>query len=119
MRRTGLIVSAVAVVAALAAGCGSDSDDDGSKDTSVQYGAQTCSDWAGQMGDSEHWSAAKELLTNAKGTDGTEGDRAPATSTIKDFESGLTSACDKGSSDDMLATVADDLYASDRALYSY
>ncbi|MER6627929.1 hypothetical protein ABT301_06785 [Streptomyces sp. NPDC000987] len=117
MRRAGLIMSTVAVLASLVTACGSDSDDD-SKDTSVAYGAQTCSDWAGHMDDSEHWDAAKELLTNAKGSDGTEGDKAPSTSIIKQFEADLGTACDKGSSDDLLATVADDLYASNAAYYS-
>jgi hypothetical protein len=119
MRRMGLFVSAVAVVAALATGCGSDSDDGGSKDSSVSYGAQSCSDWAGRLGDGERWDAAEGLLIQAKGTDGTKGDRAPATSSIEAFEKGLTDACDQGSSDDLLATVADDLYSSDRAFYSY
>ncbi|QDN94912.1 hypothetical protein FNV58_00870 (plasmid) [Streptomyces sp. RLB1-9] len=116
MRRVGLLLGAVAVVLA-ASGCSSGSGDD--KGSSAPYGAQSCSDWAGDLSDSQRWDAAKELLTNAKGTDGTEGDRAPATSTIKDFEAGLSSACDQGRSDDLLATVADDLYSSDRALYSY
>jgi hypothetical protein len=118
MRRAGLIMSTVAVLASLVTACGSDSDD-GSKDSSVPYGAQTCSDWAGHLSDSERWDAAEELLTQAKGTDGTKGDRAPATSSIEAFEKGLTDACDRGSSDDLLATVADDLYGSDRAYYSY
>src|SRR3954462_1273351 len=109
--------AAVVVLACPGPACGSDSDDSG--DTSaVPYGAQTCSDWAGRMSDSEHWDAAEELLTNAKGSDGTEGDLAPSTSTIKQFATDLGTMCDRGSSDDLLATVADDLYASNAAYYS-
>jgi hypothetical protein len=70
------------------------------------------------MDDSEHWDAAKELLTNAKGSDGTEGDKAPSTSVIEQFESDLGAACDRGASDDLLATVADDLYSSNAAYCS-
>jgi hypothetical protein len=118
MRRVGLLLAAVATVCAATA-CSSGSGDGSSKDASVSYGAQSCSDWTGRLGDSERWDAAEELLTSAKGTDGTEGDRAPATSSIEAFEKGLTDSCDRGSSDDLLATVADDLYSSDRAFYSY
>lgn len=114
MHRVGLIVAAV-VLASSTVACGGGSDDD--KESSVPYGAQTCSDWAGRMSDTEHWDAAEELLTNAKGTDGTEGDRAPSTSTIKQFEADLSATCDMGSSDELLANVADDVYTANRAFY--
>ncbi|MEU0072165.1 hypothetical protein ABZ027_21845 [Streptomyces sp. NPDC006332] len=116
MRRTGLIIATVAVLAATVTACGGSG---GGEDSAVPYGAQSCSDWTGRLADSGRWDAAEELLTAAKGTDGAEGDRAPATSSIEAFEKGLSDACDRGASDDLLATVADDLYSSDRAFYSY
>jgi hypothetical protein len=70
------------------------------------------------MSDSERWDAAEELLVNAKGTDGTDGDKAPSTSTVKVFEQALGAACDQGASDDLLAPLADDLYGANRPLYS-
>lgn len=117
MRRVGLIVSTVAVVAAAVTACGGSGGD--SKDSSVPYGAQTCSDWAGHMGSSEHWDAAKELLTNAHGADG-DGDDGwtPSTGAVKQFESDLGTLCDRGSSGDLLATLADQLYESNRAYYN-
>jgi hypothetical protein len=113
MCRAGLLLAAV-VLAASAVACGSSSGD--GKDSSVPYGAQTCSDWAGHLSDSERWDAAQELLANAKSADGDDG--APSTSTVKQFEADLGTMCDRGSSDDLLATVADDLYESNRAFYS-
>lgn len=117
MRKAGVFVAAVAVAVA-ATGCSSGSGGDG-KGSSVAYGAQSCSDWTGRLSSDERWDAAEELLVQAKATDGTEGDRAPATSSIKAFEQGLTEACDSGSSDDLLASVADDLYSANAAFYSY
>lgn len=114
MRTAGLIISTVAILAATACG-GSGGDED----SAVPYGAQSCSDWTGRLSGDERWGAAEELLIQAKATDGTKGDRAPATSSIQAFEEGLTKECDGGSSDDLLATVADDLYGSDPAFYSY
>lgn len=110
-RRVGLLLVGAVLVAA-AVGCSSDSDDSGG----VSYGAQTCSDYAGRLSDSERWDAAEELLINAKSADGDDG--APSTSTVEQFERDLGTMCDRGSSDDLLATVADDLYASNRAFYS-
>ncbi|POX63546.1 hypothetical protein C3492_10320 [Streptomyces sp. Ru62] len=116
MRRVGqLLAGAVLLVAA--AGCGGDSDND--KGGGVPYGAQTCSDYVGRLSDGERWDAAEELLIQAKGIDGTDGDRSPATSSIEAFEQALGETCDRGSSDDLLATVADELYASNAAFYSY
>jgi hypothetical protein len=117
MRRVGLVVSA-AVLAATVTACGG-SDEGGGEEAPVAYGALSCSTWTGRLSDEERWDAAEELLIQAKGTDGTEGDRAPATSSIEAFEKGLGEICARGSSDDLLATVADELYASDRAFYSY
>lgn len=115
MRRAGLLVAA-AVLAASAVACGSSSDD--GKDSSVPYGAQTCSDWAGHMSSSEHWDAATELLTNAHGADGADDSWTPSTGAVKQFESDLGTLCDRGSSGDLLATLADHLYESNRAFYS-
>jgi hypothetical protein len=114
MRRAGLLLAA-AVLGASAVACGSGSGGD-SKDSSVPYGAQTCSDWAGHLDSSQRWDAATELLANAKSADGDDG--APSTSTVKQFEKDLGTRCDQGSSDDLLATVADELYESNRAFYS-
>jgi hypothetical protein len=115
MRKVGLAVAAV-VLAVSAAGCGGSN---GQKDKQVPYGAQTCSDWAGHMDSSEHWDAATELLTNAHGADGDGEDGwTPSTGAIKQFESDLGTLCDRGSSGDLLAPLADQLYQSNRAFYS-
>lgn len=118
MRRAGLLVAVVAVVAATVTACGGD-DSGGGEQSSMPYGAQSCSDWTGRLSETERWDAAEELLIQAKGTDGTEGDRTPATSSIESFQKGLDDRCGRGASDDLLATVADELYASDAAYYSY
>ncbi|MFE5140369.1 hypothetical protein ACFRDV_22275 [Streptomyces fagopyri] len=111
----GLAIAAVAMVFA-AVGCSSDSD--GGGDDSVAYGARSCADWAGGMSDADRWDAAKELLAQVKASDGTKGDKAPATSVLKQFEQDMGTACDRGASDDLLATVADGLYETNRAFYT-
>jgi hypothetical protein len=115
MRRAGLAV--VAAVVVLVSGCGG-SDDGGGESSSVPYGARTCSDWSGRMDDTERWDAAEELLVNAKGTDGAEGDRAPSASTLKQFSSDLDTLCGRRAGDEMLAPLADELYTLNRAYYS-
>ncbi|MEV6689778.1 hypothetical protein AB0N28_31415 [Streptomyces sp. NPDC051130] len=102
----------LAVLLAATAAC-ADTDADGS----VSYGARSCSDWAGTMDDAQRWKAAEELLVNAKSTDGTQGDRAPSTDVIRQFSVDLGATCDQGRSDDLLAVVADKLYASNTAYY--
>lgn len=115
MRRSGLAVAAAAVVVLVSA-CGGSGD--GGESSSVPYGARTCSDWAGRMDDTERWDAAEELLVNAKGADGAEGDRAPSASTLKQFSSDLDTLCGRKAGDDMLAPLADELYTLNRAYYS-
>ncbi|MEU9405680.1 hypothetical protein AB0E08_08235 [Streptomyces sp. NPDC048281] len=116
MRRAGLLAVA-AVMAGALAGCGSSGSDDGAS-SPVAYGAQTCSDWAVHLSDSERWDAASTLLVNAKALDGAKGDRTPSTGTVKQFEADVSAYCDKGSSDDLLASVADDVYEANAAYYS-
>ncbi|MER6821297.1 hypothetical protein ABT316_17375 [Streptomyces cellulosae] len=114
----GLAVAAVVMLVGAVSACGEDSDDSGDGQSSVPYGARTCSDWAGRMDESERWDAAEELLINAKGTDGTDGDRAPSTSVIEQFAVDMGAMCDRKASDDFLAVVADELYASNAVYYS-
>lgn len=117
MRKVGMAVAA-AVVVLLASACSSGSDDGDSGDGEWAYGARSCSYWAGQMSESERWAAAEELLASAKSSDGTEGDKVPSTSVIRQFATDLGTMCERGASDDLLATVADDLYESNRAFYT-
>jgi hypothetical protein len=58
------------------------------------------------------------MLTNAKGIDGTGGDRAPSTDVIRQFATDMGAACDQVRSDDLLTPVADDLYQLNTAYYS-
>lgn len=117
MRRAGLLLASI-VLAVAAVACGSDSGDDG-KDSSVPYGAQSCSDWSGHMSDSERWDAATELLTNARGIDGHgDDDWAPSTGAVKQFEADLGILCDRGATDDLLAPLADEVYETNRAFYN-
>lgn len=115
MRRVGLAVAAVAVVV-LGSACGG-SDGDGEGRSAPAPGARSCSAWAGQMDEGERWSAAEELLLNAKAADGTEGDVTPSTSTVRQFAADLGALCERKPGDELLASVADELYASDPAFY--
>lgn len=103
----GVVGAAVAAVVAWSSGSG---DGGGEESSTVAYGARSCSAWAGQMDESERWSAAEELLMNAKASDGTEGDVTPSTSTVRQFAVDLGALCERKPSDELLATVADELY---------
>ncbi|GAA2610967.1 MULTISPECIES: hypothetical protein [Streptomyces] len=109
MRKVQLTVAAAAVVL-LATACGGGGDGDDQR--APAPGARSCSAWVGQMDESERWSAAEELLLNAKAADGTEGDVTPSTSTVRQFAVDVGALCEQKASDELLAAVADELYAS-------
>jgi hypothetical protein len=106
----------VAVLAGVVAFVGG-SDDSGSG-SGAAPGARSCSDWAGHMDDGERWDAARVLLVDAKGLDGTDGDRPPRTRDVEDFEQWVSDACDRASGDELLATVADGVYEANAAYFS-
>ncbi|MFI0967002.1 hypothetical protein ACH4S8_37310 [Streptomyces sp. NPDC021080] len=111
----GALVAALAGVVAFVGGS-SDSGAGGGSGRAV--GTRTCADWAGQMDDGARWDAARVLLVNAKGLDGTKGDRPPRTKDVQDFELWMSQACDQASSDELLATVADGVYEDNAAYFS-
>lgn len=122
MSRAVQFAVGAAVVAVLAGAVafvgGSDGGGSGGSGSGAAPGARSCSDWAGHMDDGERWDAARVLLVNAKGSDGTDGDRPPRTRDVEDFEQWVSDACDRGASDELLATVADEVYAANAAYFS-
>ncbi|MFE7238227.1 hypothetical protein [Streptomyces sp. NPDC057580] len=70
------------------------------------------------MDDGDRFDGAKELLLNAKAADGTDGDVDPDGGTIEQFADGMTEACRQTSTDTLLATVADDLFAANEDFYT-
>jgi hypothetical protein len=115
VRRLGAVLLTAALLAATAA-CSEKSDSAGGG--SVAYGARSCSSWASEMDSGEQLAAAKELLVNAKESDGKEGDQPPTTGVVKQFATDLGAKCDAKSSEELLAVVADELYAENAAYYS-
>lgn len=114
MRRAGVAVAA-AVAAVLVSACGGS---EGGEEP-VPYGARSCSDWAGRMDGTERWDAAETLLVSAKGTvEDSDGDWAPSTGAVKQFEADLGTMCDRGASDDLLGRLAVDAYRLNRVFYS-
>lgn len=105
----------VGLLMVLAVGCG---EEDSADSGTAAYGARSCATWLSNMDDSELLDGAKEMLLNAKAADGTEGDVDPDGSTIEQFRDDMTEACRQTSTDTLLATVADELFAADEDFYT-
>jgi hypothetical protein len=120
MRRSALVLFAVAAVAVIACGSGTATSDQAGKyeqTWTTSYRDTTCADWRARMNSHERWVAAADMLISVRSHDGDEG--LPPDSMITEFEGGVSNVC---SEPDLAATsiaeVGALLYVTERARFA-
>ncbi|MGA5598478.1 hypothetical protein ACPCSE_30010 [Streptomyces cellulosae] len=115
MRKAWAAVAAAVVMCSTAA-CGSgDQDEQGAPPP----GARTCSDWAGRMDESEQWDAAEELMAGARAVvEEDDGEWAPSSGAVKQFQVDLGFLCDREDGDELLGRVSVQLFRLNKMSYT-